>query len=209
MDGLTVGGDRAQRHPLRMAAAIAAGVVVIAAVAAVCLVVLLGTYAPLEGLDSGFAPGPGIGAAVQPVAGSLGRPVYFPTLRRGRSFDTAVTLHNKGRFTVTVSGLDEPPPGATPWIGANALLATTSATASATPAELVPFQRLRLAPGDDAIVVVRFGMRCKGATSATPDVYADRVRLRYSYLSLFTRTQTVRLPFAVTLRCVGGPPATP
>ena len=77
------------------------------------------------------------------------------------------------------------------------------------PAELVPFQRLRLAPGDDAIVVVRFGMRCQGATSATPDVYADRVRLRYSYLSLFTRTQTVRLPFAVTLRCVGGPPATP
>ena len=209
MDGLTVGGDRAQRHPLRMAAAIAAGVVVIAAVAAVCLFVLLGTYAPLEGLDSGFAPGPGIGAAVQPVAGSLGRPVYFPTLRRGRSFDTAVTLHNKGRFTVTVSGLDEPPPGATPWIGATALLATTSATASATPAELVPFQRLRLAPGDDAIVVVRFGMRCEGATSATPDVYADRVRLRYSYLSLFTRTQTVRLPFAVTLRCVGGPPASP
>ena len=155
---------------MRTAAAIATGIVVIAAVAAVCVFVWLGAYAPLEGLDSGFAPGPGIGAAVQPVTGSLGRPVYFPTLRRGRSFDTAVTLHNKGRFTVTVSGLDEPPPGATPWIGATALLATTS---------------------------------------ATPDVYADRVRLRYSYLSLFTRTQTVRLPFAVTLRCVGGPPATP
>jgi hypothetical protein len=113
VDGLTVGAGPAQRHPLRTAAAIAAGVLVIAAVAAVCLFVWLGTYAPLEGLDSGFAPGPGIGAAVQPVTGSLGRPVYFPTLRRGRSFDTAVTLHNKGRFTVTVSGLDEPPPGAT------------------------------------------------------------------------------------------------
>ena len=209
MDGLTVGGDRAQRHPLRTAAAIATGIVVIAAVAAVCVFVWLGAYAPLEGLDSGFAPGPGIGAAVQPVTGSLGRPVYFPTLRRGRSFDTAITLHNKGRFAVTVSRLDEPPPGATPWIGAIALLATTSATASATPAELIPFQGLRLAPGDNAIIVVRFDMRCDGATSATPDVYADHVRLRYSYLSLFTRTQTVRLPFAVTLRCVGGPPASP
>ncbi len=209
MDGLTAGTARPQRHPLRTAAAIAGGVVVVAAVAAVGVFVWLGAYAPLEGLDSGFAPGPGIGAVVQPVTGSLGRPVYFPTLRHRRSFDTAITLHNKGRFAVTVSGLDEPPPGATPWIGATALLATTSATASVDPAELVPFQRLQLAPGDDAIVVVRFGMRCAGATSATPDVYADRVRLRYSYLSLFTRTQTVRLPFAVTLRCVGGPPATP
>jgi len=197
------------RHPLRTAAPIALALLVVVGVAAVCVFVWLGAYAPLKSLDTGFAPGPGIGADVQPVTGSLGRTVYFPTARRGRAFDTAFTVHNAGRFTVTVTGLDEPPPAATPWIGATELLATTSATASADPKELVPFESLRLAPGDDAIVVVRFGMRCAGATAATPDVFADRLRLSYRYLSWFKRTQTVRLPFAVTLRCVGGPPATP
>ena len=64
-------------------------------------------------------------------------------------------------------------------------------------------------PGDDAIVVVRFGLRCNGATARSPDVFVERVQLRYRYLSTFTRTATIRLPFAVTLRCVGGPPASP
>jgi hypothetical protein len=133
--------------------------------------------------------------------------VFFPTRRR--SFDTAFTLHNGGRFAVTVTGLERTTPGASPWLGAADLLATTSSSASADPGELVPFHSLRLAPGDSAILVVRFGLRCARATSGAPDVYTSGVRLRYRYLSLFTRTATIRLPFAVTLRCVGGPPATP
>ena len=208
MDGFAV-DSRGARHPFRTAGAIVAGTLVVVAVAAVCLFVWLGAYAPLQSLDTGFAPGPGVGAAVQPVTGSLGRTVFFPTVGRRRTFDTAFTLHNSGRFAVTVLGLQMPPPAAAPWIGATDLLATTSATASADPHRLAPFTSLRLAPGDSAIVVVRFGMRCEGTTPATPDVYADRLRLQFHYLSMFTRTQTVRLPFAVTLRCVGGPPASP
>lgn len=182
---------------------------VVAAVVAVGLRLWLGTYAPLEALSTGYAPGPGVGSDVQPATGSGGRPVFFPAIRRTHTFDTAVTLHNGGRFNVTVTGLAAANPSAAPWIGPSRLLATTSGTASADPSELLPFRRLRLSPGDDAIVVVRFTLRCRGATTADPDTFADRIRLRYSYLSIFTRTQTVRLPFAVTLRCVGGPPATP
>jgi hypothetical protein len=143
------------------------------------------------------------------VTGSGGRPVFFPAVPRRHTFDTALTLHNGGRFNVTVTGLAAPRPSAAPWIGPSELLATASGTASANPTDLLPFRELRLSPGDNAIVVVRFSLRCKGATTADPDTFADRIRLRYSYLSIFTRTQTVRLPFAVTLRCVGGPPATP
>jgi hypothetical protein len=124
-------------------------------------------------------------------------------------FDTAFTLRNTGRFTVTVLGLRPAERGAPPWVGPVELLATSSSTASADPEELLPFQSLRLARGDTALLVVRFGLGCPHATSRVPDVYAAAIRLRYRYLSLFTRTQTVRLPFAVTLRCVGGPPATP
>jgi hypothetical protein len=193
----------------RRALTVAAGAVVVVAVAALGLWLWVGSYAPLHALDTGYAPGPGIGADVQPVSGSGGRPVFFPTLRRGRTFDTAFTLHNGGRFAVSVTGLEKSTPGTPPWLGATELLATTSSTASADPNELVPFGGLRLAPGDNAIVVVRFDLRCAGATAASLDVYTTGVRLRYRYLSLFTRTETIRLPFAVTLRCFGGPPATP
>jgi len=190
-------------------ATVGAGVLVVAVVAAAILYFWLGAYAPLEALSTGYAPGPGVGADVQPVTGSGGRPVFFPALRRRRSFDAAFTLRNSGHFNVTVTGLAAPAVAASPWIGPRELLATTSAAASAAPSELIPFQRVRLSPGDSAIVVVRFALHCKGAGASAPDAVADRLRLRYTYLSLFTRTQTVRLPFAVTLRCVGGPPATP
>lgn len=209
MDGLALNGARRRRHPVRTAATVAGGVALVALVAALGLYVWLGSYAPLRSAAGDFAPGPGVGAVVQPVSGSLGRTVFFPTVRRSRRFDTAFTLHNGGRFSVTVIGLAPAAPAAAPWIGPTALLATTSATASADPRELVPFESLRLEPGDSALVVVRFGLRCRGATSSAPDVFADRLRLRYRYLSTFTRTQTVRLPFAVTLRCFGGPPASP
>jgi hypothetical protein len=193
----------------RRALAIAGGTLVVVVVAALGLWIWLGSYAPLRALDTGYAPGPGIGADVQPISGSGGRPVFFPAAHRRTRFDTAITLRNGGRFAVTVTGLDTTPPGTPPWLGATELLATTSSTASADPGELVAFQPLRIDPGDTAIVVVRFGRRCAGATSASPDVSVDSLRLRYRYLSLFTRTATTRLPFAVTLRCAGGPPATP
>ena len=188
------------------AAAISVSALIVAGVVALGLWVWLGAYAPLRALDSGYAPGPGIGADVQPVSGSGGRPVFFPVAHKRRSFDSAFTLHNTGRFSVTVTGLGATAPSP---LSASELLATTSSTASADPGELVPFQNLRIDPGDNAIIVVRFGLDCAGVTANSPDVYVDTVLLRYTYLSMFTRTQTVRLPFAVTLRCVGGPPATP
>jgi hypothetical protein len=192
----------------RRALAISAGVLAVVVIAVLGLWLWIGTYAPLRTLSTGYAPGPGIGADVQPVSGSGGKPVFFPVTHRG-TFDTAFTLHNSGRFAVTVIALERPKAAAAPWLGPTQLLATTSSTASAAPSQLLPFERLRINPGDSAIVVVRFGLRCRGATGRSPDVYVDAMRLRYRYLSLFTRTQTVRLPFAVTLRCVGGPPATP
>jgi len=192
----------------RTAATIGAGAVLAVVVALLGVWIYLGSYAPLRALSSGYAPGPGIGADVQPVSGSGGSPVFFPTTHR-RAFDAAFTLKNTGRFAVTVTGLVPSAPGPAPWLSATSLLATTSSVASADPNELLPFRSLRIDPGDSAIVVARFGLRCAGATSTSPDVFTDRVRLRFRYLSMFTRTATIRLPFAVTLRCVGGPPASP
>ena len=193
----------------RATATIGASVVLAIVLALLGVWIYLGSYKPLRALSTGYAPGPGIGADVEPVPGSGGRTVFFPAVRRRHSFDTALTLKNTGRFAVTVSGLAPTRPGAPPWLGAQQLLATTSSVVSADPTHLLPFRDLRIDPGDTAIVVVRFALRCAGTSTASPDVFTSGVRLRYRYLSIFTRTATVRLPFAVTLRCVGGPPASP
>ena len=208
MDGFAAGEVR-RRHPLRVAGLVTAGAVLVVAGAAGVLFLWLRSYSPLVALDSGFAPGPGIGADVQPVSGSGGRTVYFPAYRQGRAFDAAFTLRNNGRFDITVDGIAAPRPGRPPWVGPVELLTTGSSTASADPGQELAFQPIRLARGDSAILVLRYRLECAGATTTTPDVYSDSAPLRITYLSIFHRTQTVALPFAVTLRCVGGPPASP
>jgi len=190
-----------QRHPLRVAGLVAAVVVLVAALAALVLFLWLRAYAPLSAPGNlGFAPGPGLGADVEPVTGSGGKTVFTPAYRKGRPFDTAFTIRNAGRFAVTVIGLGEhgaPPRELQP----GRLLASDSSTASADPANVHAFHHLRLDPGDTAIVVVRWSLSCGPGSDA--EVYSDSVPLRFRYLSTFTRTQAVRLPFAVTLRCQG------
>ena len=100
---------------------------------------------------------------------------------------------------ITVTGLVRD--RSSPQLEAVDLLTSDSSTASADPANVHPFHKLRLDPGDTAIVVVRWRLDC-GAGS-DPEVYSDSISLRFRYLSTFTRTQSVRLPFAVTLRCRG------
>jgi len=166
-------------------------------VAVAVLYVWLRSYSPLDASGS-FAPGPNLAADVEPVAGSGGRPVLIPAYREGRPFDTAFTLRNTGRFAVDVTGLaaasgirELHPVG---------LLATDAPDASADPAQLHPFTRLRLQHGDSAILVVRWQLDCKNSGR---EVFQTSVPLRYEYLSLFKRTARVALPFAVTLRCSG------
>jgi hypothetical protein len=195
-----------RRHPLRTAGVVLAGVVLLVVLAAVGVYFYLRSYTPLAASAHGYAPGPGLGADVEPTFGSGGKPVFIPGYKKGRPFDTAFTLENTGRFRITVKGLAvRAAPGDS--LGPKGLLVTDSATASAAPGNLHAFHELQLDRGDTAVLVVRWRLRCdKGSPTQST---ADAVRLRYSYLSVFTRTQTLTLPFAVTLRCVGGPPANP
>jgi hypothetical protein len=195
-----------QRHPWRLAGLVAGGTVLVLVVAALVVYVWLRGYTPLSAFGSGsFAPGPGLGADVEPVTGSGGKTVFLPVYRRHEPFDAAFTLHNTGRFAVTVTALDSS--SEQPELRPVRLFGSDSATASADPARLRAFRRLRLEPGDTATVVVRWAMNCAGSRNG--QVYSDSVALRYRYLSVFTRTERVALPFAVTLRCAMAPPAEP
>ena len=190
------------RHLFRVVGLVVLGVVVLLALGAAGVYGWLRSYSPLGAASTGFAPGPGLAADIEPVLGSGGKPVFIPIYHKGRSFDAAFTLHNSGRFTVNVSGL-APGAGLDPsatGLAPTALFTTDSSTASADPAHLHPFSDLRLDPGDSAIVVVRYGLDCsRSASEAT----SDSLPLRYDYLSLFKQTERIRLPFAVTLRCSG------
>jgi hypothetical protein len=57
---------------------------------------------------------------------------------------------------------------------------------------------LRLAPHDSGLVPLSWKLHCP---ARTPQLTWHTVQLRYHYLSSFTRTETVELPFAVTVRC--------
>ena len=189
-------------------ALVAGGVLVVAAAAAGALYVWLGSYAPLAALDTDFAPGSGVGAEVQPIAGSGGKPVFFPAYRRGRALRGGV--HAAQHRPLPGDGHRPRPRNARPTaVGRRGDAARHGLGEASATFDLVPFQDVKLARGDTAILVVRYRLDCVRSAKTAPDVYSDRVRLRFSYLSLFHRTQTVTLPFAVTLRCVGGPPATP
>jgi len=171
--------------------AVSAAVVVVAAVV-VGLFLWLRTYAPL-GVSGPISPGPGLGADVEPTFGSGGKTVFIPAYRKDQPFDTQLTLRNDGRFAVTVTSAD-------------ASAGPLAPTQLRDPVHHTPLDDLRLDPHDTALVVVRWTLDC---SSTHRQVSSDRVRLRYRYLSWFTRTETVELPFAVTLRCSGGPPASP
>ncbi len=204
MDGLVEDGFRPARA-LKIAGVFLAAVLVVAGVAAAALYLWLRTYAPLESAPTDYAPGPGVGAAIEPAVGSGGKEVFFPAYRGGKAFDVAFTLHNKGHFTVTVTALVPEQEGKPPWIGPVAALGTSSVSAGADVNRTHPFQPLLLSPGDTGGLVVRFQPVCTPKQRRPSPVYVDRVRLRYRYLRLFERTQTVELPFAVTLRCVNNP----
>lgn len=196
-------------HALKFAGLVLAALVVVAIVAVAAVVLWLRTYAPLDTVGGSFAPGPGVGAVIEPAVGSGGKTVFFPAYRSGKPFVASFTLHNSGHFTVTVEGLATAAPESPPWVGPQSLLTTDSVSTNAPVAHTRLFRPLSLSPGDTAVLVVRFQLTCPNRQGRVPSVFADSVRLRYRYLRWFERTQTVTLPFAVTLRCVGGPLATP
>jgi hypothetical protein len=196
-------------YVLKFAGLVVAALVVVLAVGVGAIFIWLRTYTPLDSAGGAFAPGPGVGAVIEPAVGSGGKSVFFPAYRHGAPFVASFTLHNAGHFGVTVEGLDVPTPGIPPWVGPEALLSTASVSSTAPVGHTAAFQPLSLSPGDTAVIVVRFKLVCPRGGGRVDSVYSDSVGLRYRYLRWFERTQTVRLPFAVTLRCVGGPSATP
>jgi hypothetical protein len=170
---------------------IGAATLVVAGAAVLTVFLWLRTYAPLAATRP-FTPGPALGADVEPTFGSGGKTVFIPSRGHG-TFETTVTIHNAGRFAVTVTGL----------VAGRGALAPASLGDPVHPGDV---GELRLDPHDSASVVIRWGLHCAGSGD---QFSADRVRLRYRYLSAFTRTAAVELPFAVTLRCSGAPPASP
>jgi len=208
MDGLLHERFRPLRV-LMLAGLFLAALLVVCAAAAAAVVLWLRTYAPLDAASGDVAPGPGVGAVIQPAVGSGGKEVFFPAYRKGRSFVASFTLSNTGHFAVTVEGIVPTEPGRPPWIGPVELLTTDSVSPGAPVAHTRPFQQLRLTAGDSAVVVAKFLPLCPHGGGRVAAVYADSLELRYHYARWFERTQTVSLPFAVTLRCVGGPLAQP
>jgi hypothetical protein len=186
---------------VRLALIVASSVVAVLAVAVLGLFLWLRTYAPLSVPGGSVAPGPGLGADVEPTFGSGGKTVFIPIYRKGHPFDVAFTIQNTGRFAVTLTSADTSRVGP---LYADKLFTTDNG--SAAPEHLHAFRELRLDPKQAALIAVEWQLDC---AKTTGEATTDHLRLRYRYLSMFNRSQAVELPFALTLRCSGGPPASP
>ena len=135
------------------------------------------TYAPLSAVDSGgYAPGPGLGADIEPVTGSGGKTVFIPAYRAGRPFDTAFTLHNTGRFAVEVTGLGTRQRRS----GARRRRRSSRRARRRRMPTRGTCSRsgdLRLDRGDTAVVVVRWRLDCAASKA---EFFAASVPLRYT-----------------------------
>ncbi|MGH3049545.1 MAG: hypothetical protein ACRDLK_05250, partial [Gaiellaceae bacterium] len=192
MDGFAQRRDGRLRPAriLRLAGVVLAALLVVAAAVAAAVFLWVRTYTPLDAHTGEFAPGPGVGAVLEPAVGSGGKEVFFPVYKKGRDFVASLTLRNAGHFSVTVEELLPAGPESPPWIGPVTLLAADSASTSAA-LHARPFQAVTLAAGDSVVVAVRFEPLCPAGHRNVPAVFSDSIRLRYRYLHWFTREQTV------------------
>jgi hypothetical protein len=174
-------------------------------------------YAPLTGFEDGafngaYGPGPGIARIVDPADGSGGRTVFFaePGLRgtAAAGFD----LWNFGRFAVRLDGVvmhSRPPSAPSMAITGAALLRDPRVVS---PNATRQFSPVTIQPDGYVHLELRYATACSPSSLRqrghnSTDVAIDSVTLRYSYLRVFHRTQTVEAPYAVTLQCGGKLPA--
>jgi hypothetical protein len=184
--------------PARIALAVATASIVGAAIVAF---VWLHGYAPLSGTTY-IVYGPGqrhLGSVVEPERGSGGKTVFFPRYRAGREFWASFMLTNRGRLPVKVDGavVTDPLFSGLRVVG---LRRSTIAALGVRERDTAPFRPVKLGRGEDVLVIVRYRMSCVHFSNGV-DVSTDRVAFRYRYLGVFSRTEVVTTPYAVTLRC--------
>jgi hypothetical protein len=198
--------------------------VVWSAIAVVALLALLvaallwlRAYAPLAAWDEGafnggYGPGPGIVRIVDPATGSGGKTVYFADPGLHGSASAGFDIHNAGRFAVRLDGVvvGSPPRGGPSMAITGASLLRNPRVMS--PTETRPFSPVTLEPDGYVHLVLRYATACspdslrlRGGNSSLAAI--DTVTLRYTYLHVFHRTQTVEAPYAMTLQCGGTLPA--
>jgi hypothetical protein len=185
--------------------------------AAVAGVLWARTYTPLSGACCTFGPSQqNLGALVDPVSGSGGKTVFFPKVPDGRDFTAAFDLSNTGRVPVRVKGLVR---GLADVSHANIRIPIAGLELTKHGSCCVwgpkvdePFHPFTLKRHAHRLLVVHWRPYCSQQLRAQKNggnqTGTDTVQLRYGYLGgLFSRTQVVELPFAVTVQCGGTLPA--
>jgi hypothetical protein len=196
----------------RVLLALATGIGVAVVGTSIGGLVWLHDYAPLTYQGGSWSAGyqlHGVAASVDPQAAIDSRTIVFPRFRQGRDFFVGFTLWNTGRLDLTLLGVDTSrfPRG---WQGMYPRDVRAAAEEPSLPFESgvllgksVPTSHLRIRAHRERFVWIGFRMSsCRGLPKGATQTFSD-VPLRYRYLGHFIRTQTIALPFNVTLACHG------
>jgi hypothetical protein len=180
-------------------------------VAAVLLVVWLSLrdYKPFDGTYSEFAPISGVARDVQPVTGSEGKTVFFAEQRKRGLMSLAFDFRNSGNHSVRLDRVyagDFPGSHFSIYLS-DVKIQTRNVERGMKPASFVPFHPIALDPGRTVYLMLDYRTRCFGDEIVGDQTSINVMRVRYSYLRVFHRTEWLPLPFGVVMQCKGKLPA--
>jgi hypothetical protein len=179
-------------------------------VVAVLLIVWLSLrdYKPFDGTYTEFAPISGVARQILPVTGSEGKTVFFAEQRKRGQMSLAFDFRNSGNHSVRLERIyAEDFPGSHFTIYLAGARIQTTLGRGMRPSAFVPFHPVTINPDRAVYLMLDYRTRCFSDSLVGSQTSINEMRVRYSYLHVFHRTEWLKLPFGVVMQCKGKLPA--
>jgi hypothetical protein len=165
------------------------------------------SYSPLTVNGGTFAPDlDHLASVLNPSAEFDAKPVVYPRAARKSSFRVGFDVYNAGRFSIEIVGLVPPYPrsrlvSAVEPVG---LRLQRKANVYSTDTRWTkPFRPVRVPSHESRFLVVEYRSRCRDDLGPGSELDTGGLELRYRYLRVFERTQTIETPYVIRMRCRG------
>lgn len=166
-------------------------------------------YTPFKGQYSEYGPISGVARTVRPVAGSDGKTVFFAEQRNRGLMAVAFDFRNSGNHPVRLERVytdDFPGSHFTIYL-ADVRMQTKGVGRGMRPDSFKPFHSVTINPDRAVYLVFDYRTRCFSDSPVGSQTSINEMRVRYSYLHVFHRTEWLKLPFGVVMQCKGKLPA--
>jgi hypothetical protein len=168
----------------------------------------LRNYKPFDGTYSEYAAISGVARVIDPATGSQGKTVYFAEQRKRGRMSLAFDFRNSGNHAVRLERIyPEDFPGSRFSIYLAGARIQTNVGHGMRLASFEPFHPVTINPDRAVYLMLDYRTRCFPGGPIGDQTSINQMRVRYSYLHVFHRTEWLNLPFGVVMQCTGKLPA--